>query len=400
MTTPKKIGTTKVMLDTVSLKIKHPDFKVTRPELFSPKLIMHNPQSDFIRKEINGFQKYTQNASAEDREKGQHRPCLTVYRRFEDMLTYDLHAEFSIPKMLFGNNLQELRDEDFPSVVSKLRSELAGMGVEVSEDVIRNSIVTKAHFGKNVVLPENLTVKDAIVVLQKADLGRAMEVNRREFKNGGDALYFYTTSRNIVFYDKVKDIDKDRNVAVDKNKTAQEKELLGTVLSPQTQILRLEIRFTRQISVTSFVGKLLNEKLESVTFAKIFNGDLCRNAVLASWNDIADRPSNQLAFKMTISPEEVLNAIISREQTNKSAHALNRVLVSFGLYNLIKEFGIRYVRDKLEAVWSNESCGKRLNKKIIQSAVSLQEIPNIAIISWIGSKLKEFERYDLPPTIH
>ena len=158
----------------------------------------------------------------------------------------------------------------------------------------------------------------------------------------------------------------------------------------------MEIRFTRQSSVTSFISRVLHESLQSITFEKIFSRELWRKAVLIGWTDIVDQPYNQLALKMDLSYGEALNAILARRKSKNDGHSLNQALTSFGLFVLINQFGHRFVREKFETLWSNKSCGTRLNKKIAQSAVALSEIPVIPIISLIGSMIKEFERFDVP----
>ncbi len=389
-----------LMLDTVSLKIKYPEFQVVKPELFYPELVIK--QGKEIPSTFNyqkSFKKYVQNSTFEDRQEDIYKPRLTAYRRFEDgELNYYLHIEFSIPKILYGNNLQEIIDSEncFKSLIVLLQRKLATMGINASEKAIKNSIATKVHFGKNILLPYPMTVRDVLAELKKADLGRRMEVNTREYRNDGESLYFYTSSHNIIFYDKMKDIEKTRNISVDKDKTKSEYGLLQDKLRKTEQVLRLEIRFNSQKSVYSFVSKLLPNKPEVITFESIFSEVLWKKAILKTWTDITDKPANQLAFKIDISSEDVLNTLIQRERTGKrNAHTLNKTLINFGLYFLVNEFGVRRVKNKLNALWSDKSCGLRLDEKIRDSAILLKDIPYTRGIAVVEEKLQEFKRYDL-----
>lgn len=384
------------MLDTVSLKIKQTEFKVLKPEMFYPELLIFTKaNAPYNWKASQVYKKYIQNATKEDRFADCYKPLLTAYRRMGLVdFEYELHIEFSVPKLLFGENLSELSDTDFPQVVTVLKEKLLTMGVLTTESAIRKSVVNKAHFGKNIALPYPMTVRDVLNELKKADLGKRMEVNTREYRNDGESLYFYTSAHNIIFYDKVKDIEKTKNISVDKNKTEKERALIKERDMFREQVLRMEVRYNGSRAVTSVVSKLLPEKPEYVSFEIIFNRQLCKDALIRNWKDITDRPSNQLAFKMTLSPEDVLNILMARARSSKtSVHSLNKVLINFGLHQLINQLGVKTVKNKFLTTWSEKTCITRLDEKVQSSAVMLQDVPPCEVIGLIDKKLNEFKNY-------
>lgn len=57
---------------------------------------------------------------------GIYMPRLTMYKRINKFGSpiYQLAVEFSAPKMLFGNNFNELQEADFDSLIAKLQSAL------------------------------------------------------------------------------------------------------------------------------------------------------------------------------------------------------------------------------------------------------------------------------------
>ncbi len=194
------------MVDTIAIRITHPNFMVGHPNLFTPALNINDKTPDFNYGR-HKFQKFTQNATFADKQAGIYLPRLTVYQRFEDYKPrYDLHIEFSVPKLLFSNSVQEYDDTDFDRVIEILQARLSQMGIKIFKAVLRKAIVVKAHFGKNIVLPVPMTVQDAISTLYKADIGKTKDVNVRHYGNNGQALYFYASSANIIFYDKLNDI--------------------------------------------------------------------------------------------------------------------------------------------------------------------------------------------------
>ncbi len=388
------------MIDTVAIKVKHPDFKVQNPQLFTPSLFIK--ETILVPSQIPAaygkqrFKKYTQNPSASDRQNSVYKPNLTAYERFEwqDKPTYDLHIEFSVPKSIFGNSVKEPGEEHFGMVIRLLKQNLFLMGIEISEEKLKNAVVVKVHFAKNIPLAYPLTAYDAIAALYKADMGRGKDINIREFRNGGFALYFYATSYNVIFYDKLRDIDTPQNRAIDKDKLKSERQLIKN--QPlQQEILRFENRLTKQTKVNSFLSEILGRKIESVTFEEVFKKEICQKALLKSWSEITDIPANQLAFKVENSPEETFDEMIkSLNSGNKTKiNSLKKTLASFGLYTLIKSKGVRWTRDRIEKNWTPRSWG-RLSEDIIKCATSLEKIPDLNAVGNIKTALDKFERYD------
>jgi hypothetical protein len=279
------------------------------------------------------------------------------------------------------------------------------MGIATTEQAIRAAIITKVDFCKNIALPFPLTVREVLSELYKADMGERMQVNMRdyldnggmrEYREHGESLHFHTTSRQIVFYDKLADIEKDRGASIDKNKTPKEREM-RELLSSQKQVLRIEARFNDQRAVKRFLSGLipgLGEK--PITFEMLFNDELCRNALIYVWKDITSRPGNQLAFKTEITPEDALNHFITREAANKSnVHTLNRTLTSFAIQQLVHHMGANKARKKLQKIWSTKTCGTRLDAKIRDAALCLQDLPPSRIIDIVDSELDSFAPYGI-----
>ena len=387
------------MLDTVALRIKYPDFRVTNPNLFMPAFIIQNKQSNFVYQYgNNAFRTFKQNPTAQDKLDENYKPRLTGHQRFEDnQPSYDLLIEFSVPKLLFKQSLQEISDADFERAVSILKFQLQKMGIEITEQVICNAIVAKAHFGKNIPLPSPVTAQDALAELYKADVGRGKHINMRHYENGGQALYFYATSCNIIFYDKLRDVATPKNKAVDKDKFKQEK-LLVSGSDNEPELLRFEVRFTKQISLDAVLSEVLGKKIKGITFKEIFNTELSKKVLLKTWADIVNGPASQLALKMDGPLEEVFDAIIRSyiAPGKKKAHSLNKALRDVAIYALINQCGARKIRDKIEKNWTGKSWA-RLSAKMKDTAENLKGLPPAHTISDIQTALDKFERYNWEP---
>lgn len=385
----------KIMLDTVAIRISYPNFMVENPNLFTPALKIQEKIDFNYGRHL--YQKFTQNSTLEDKQAGLYFPRLTVYQRFDGFKpTYDLNIEFSIPKLLFGNSIQEYDDKDFDRVMSVLKSQLARMQIRIFEAVLRKAVVIKAHFGKNIVLQRPLTVQDAISTLYKADVGRNKDVNIRHYGNNGQALYFYASSANIIFYDKLKDTQTPKAKAVDKDKLQQERLFVASLDREQKpEILRFEVRLAKQQSLNASLSKVMGNKTKGVSFETIFNRELWKKVLLSSWSEIIKSPASQLAFKLERPFEEVFDAMVSDLNLKKKmqAHSLNTTLASLGLYTLINQYGVRKTRNKIEKNWTPKSW-TRLSEKIKTSATTLRGLPPSLAISDIQLALEKFERYD------
>lgn len=388
------------MIDTIVIKIKHPYFEVRHPQLFSPDLTIHTA-TDIPRELLNKpqklFKKYVQNPSAEDKSEGIYKPCLTVYRYYiEKRLEYHLHVQFSVPKMLNKNNVQEISPTNFPRILDNLRCKLNAMGIAVEEEILTVAEVTKMHLGKNIEikLPMNLT--DVIAEIKKAEMGKHMETTQRDYKNGGESLYLYNSSHNHIFYDKVKDLLKPKNVSADKDKTTAEKMIGETLEKAKRQILRFEVRFTNATIVRKVVNRNMHTSYPYITFGMIFNEDLWKNSLLEEWHSVINRPANQLAFKTSISAEDALNLLISR-QTGKASnvHSLNKTLISFGLYQIVNKLGAKVFKNKIEKYWDKKTCGERLTQKMREAVAELKDIPLSEHINMVEKALQEFKRFSL-----
>jgi hypothetical protein len=83
--------------------------------------------------------------------------------------------EFSVPKLIYLNNLEELEDKDFPKVLEALQDRLKTMGVLVTKSVLENASVSSVHFSKNIVLQDGYTVSHLISEMNKVNLRKSFD---------------------------------------------------------------------------------------------------------------------------------------------------------------------------------------------------------------------------------
>ncbi|MFH1822978.1 MAG: hypothetical protein ABH830_04745 [Patescibacteria group bacterium] len=322
------------MLDTIILKIPKNDYWITDYKKFgTTKEAMENFSV--------GFASFINNPTSEEKKRGTYKPCLTIYRRGVGL---DLQIQFSAPKLLFNNNLDELEQADFDRVVKTLIEKLADMGVKVWTYGIENAKVLSFHPSKNIPLNGGYTATFAIRELAKIDISKKFDVDFKNYRNNGQALQFYTNSHAIVLYDKINDLNKAKNRAIDQEQTMQQLSIFKFIKEkqPRLEILRLEIRLSKKVK--------MNEILEKVgyspnpLFKDVFKKDLCQKILNLYWTKFFS--NNPFIYSTNNDPQEILQKIFMILPAIKNAMAYKYV----GIYMLCKaEGGIRGLRQIIES---------------------------------------------------
>lgn len=112
------------MLDTIVLTLSKGMYYINEPDRFEPsaRLILDDTSSTGSR----GYIPVKQNPTRRELQSGIYKPRLTLTTRFNHTGRREatLKIELSLPKLLFGNNFDELSDENFEVVTSLLRLKL------------------------------------------------------------------------------------------------------------------------------------------------------------------------------------------------------------------------------------------------------------------------------------
>ena len=136
------------MLDTIVLTLNSNMYTILDKDKFSPSAkVLDNPSHNFGSK---GYIKCVQNPSSIEQKAGNYKPRLSVTKRFVGFGQMDItmKIEFTVPKLLFGNNFDELIDSDFDKVITKLVTSLKDMGVLVFSKIIMSASVSSIHYSK------------------------------------------------------------------------------------------------------------------------------------------------------------------------------------------------------------------------------------------------------------
>ncbi len=342
------------MLDTVILNLSQGNFRIIKPDNFVP--------STRNLKFASGFSKHVNNATAQDKKNGIYLPRLTVIKRG---IQVSLKIEFSAPKLLYGNNLDELQERDFKQVATILKEKLWHMGVFVSEGAMTTAEVSAFHVSKNVLLADGYTATFAIKEIAKLNLTRKLDFDKVDFRNEGHSLQLYSNSHSFVIYDKMSDLNKPKGRAIDKEQTKGQQALfsaLETKTARQPEILRLEIRLSKKVKMNEVLVKLGFKP--NPTFQNIFNKELCRKILQQYWDTYLE--PNAFVFGIATNPLAILRDVVKSNRGIKPKQAIYLT----GLNLVAKDIGLRELRRAIETISSGKTWErittdfKLLNKQV------------------------------------
>ena len=382
-------------MDTVILKIHRPyKFKVANISHFLPEL-RKREFSELTPTEKKSTRMYLRSFRFEPPFQDAYLPKIDVYEALNEERTeviYTLQAAFSVPKLLFGNSVEEVSEDDLERVVAAFRKALRSAGIEIGEDAIKNARVSTAHFCKNVLLPRDIRMQEIIAELKRVDISKAVDITEMEYKHGGQVLHAYSKTVSRVFYDKVLDATRTKGKRKDKGRMELERALIDRYGLGRREIFRYEYRLPKNQTLKSVVNSVLGrDYITPILFKDLFTPNLCKTVLLKSWRDLIQRPENQLSLLAPKDDHALLLHLMAGAHKRSAAHSMNRAFISYGLTLAVREYGAKEVRRAVSAIWNTDH-GERLTKKIREAAELVEGLPYSNAIAYLEGEL---ERYPL-----
>jgi hypothetical protein len=287
------------MIDTIILQIPINSSAIINSDQFKPSARMIE--------NVQGFFKCVNNPTTKDKKEGVYKPRLTIIKRGARLY---LKVEFSAPKMLFGNNLEEIKENSFEALIKGLQEKIKQMGVELWSHEIEKAEVIGIHPSKNILLNNGYTSSFVIRELSKINLNQKFDLERVSFRNDGESMQFYTNQHSFVLYDKIKDLNKPAKRAIDKEQTSQQISLFEYIEKEKKniEVLRLEIRIGNKKKLSEILRKV--NYTESSIFTNIFKEKLCQKIIKLYWEEFFGK--NMFLFNVNNNPQVVLQKIIQK----------------------------------------------------------------------------------------
>jgi len=282
------------MIDTIILNVPKHSMKKLRPEKWN---MMASSQ---------GYRKFIKNPTKEQKNnKEKYYPRVTGIARGSEST---VRMEFSVPKLIFLNNVDELEEKDFKQVIDTLHDRLIEMDIFIAKKDLEQAEVSAIHFGKNIVLKE-YSANYVISQLEKVNLNKKMDLTKTRFMNEGESLQGYANSNSFVFYDKMADLKKDKKRATDKDKTEYQNSLFDLVeqSNNRQEILRFEVRLSHKRKMKTVFKKIGFEQ-QSYSFKDVFTVKLTEKVLTDYWNSKIDK-NKYVLFTLNEPAEKILRKI-------------------------------------------------------------------------------------------
>lgn len=189
---------------------------------------------------------------------------------------------FSAPKLVYGNNISEVNENMFESIVDQLHKqlELLDLPTIITKDSLRLAKVSRVDYGKNVILPRGTSMYAVNNVLSRAEHKNSSKFFQVQYKQG-ELVRSHIRKRAAIIYDK----KAEYNASLSSYKPPmlsdciEGKPYLGKDCS---NILRFEIQIQ---STDQLKRELKSLKLEQNTsFENVFSLDISRKILLKYWD--------------------------------------------------------------------------------------------------------------------
>lgn len=323
------------MLDTIAISLPEKDFRIRYPERFSP-----HAQSVYAPAfGDRGLIKAIYNPAKAEKATG-YKPRLTLLKRpyTERSHAIWLKVEFSAPKLVFGNNFEELDVSGSLEIVLRaLHEALRKMGIETKYDALLNAKVSAIHYSKNILLDRATPCFLLIQALEKLDLSNKLDLTQTDFRNSGQMVKYHASTYEIALYDKVKDLEQagkygeKRGVETDYGGMLD----LFSEYKQKPEVLRLEVRLSSR-KVKPLL-KTLGFNSE-INLSGLFSADISRAVLLHYWKIITDG-----LYVLNIDTKDIekllyaIKTVFPRKRSNK-------IMELVGFVFLCQKLGIRGAR--------------------------------------------------------
>ena len=358
----------------------HGRFSPSTENLFRPPYIKVTGRQPF--KAVN-------NPTKKDKEAYGYCPRVTLFKALrKGGFQIFLHVEFSVPKLLYGNNFDEVCESDFGEICWKLSQALEVRGVKLigGRKTIAQAGVSVIHYAKNVVLRNYDTPYRYLREFEKINVSMRLDVNKTDFRNEGHAVRYHGNKYEVIMYDKIKDLEqagKSEKRAIEKDNYIQMDIFDIQPLKRPFEVLRLEVRFGDRRKLKSELKKV-GMVLDMLDFTSLYSKQIAQKILFSTITEIeAMYPKILLAEEVSI--EEFFTDLC----INNPENSLRKSLALLGMRELIKQIGVRKFREVTKGY--SASTWYSLNKDIREVHLSKRT----TVFASIKNDIRSFQQVKL-----
>lgn len=297
------------------------------------------PKGNFKVKKLRNFKfnyvGLSRTATKQEKQHGDYGPKVTLSN-----LTGACTIEVSLPKLLKGNNLQELNCSDFKQIIRMLRVHLWSYGIAVSKENLRTADLYRVDFGKNIDLTSICSVADVLALLNRCIGFGRKATYQIQYQNGGRALRLQNASTDLLLYDKLYAYEMagiSEKLSIEKDHYCQ-KPLYEMLSCSNKSVLRIEQRYTTRRAIKrlfALYGILRH------TFEDICNPKVGQDVITAEWKLLV----KNCIFPMQSREKHLLAQIMEILKTGQ-CKTLRSVFTYVLLQYLLEEYAAKDLRKR------------------------------------------------------
>ncbi len=331
------------MIDTIVLVLRQNMFTIMHHEYFSPSTEGLYKQEEYYRLGSRSNMVCKQNPTPSELKAGIYKPRLTVTKRMNRQRQFEItmKIEFSIPKLLYGNNFDEVEETDFDKVLQILKEKLRNMGVMIFEHLLITAPVSAVHYSKNIVLTDYSTPYTYLEKLSKVNINQRLDLNQTDFRNEGHSLKYRANSFEVAFYDKLKDLNKAKTSekrAEEKDNSIQLNLFEEVKIRKPFEVLRMEVRLNKKQKLVQILKQV--GVTDEPTFKLLFSKDISQKVLFHYLNEIEAGYPALLAYTANDPKAFLRDFMLENPQAG-----LKRALQMLGLRVFLANNGIRDFRE-------------------------------------------------------
>jgi hypothetical protein len=329
------------MLDTIVLSIPTGEFLIRDHDVFTPssKGLLFEPYYPMKR----GGIKCTYNPTKAQKEQWGYMPRLTLAKRpAHGGFSISLRIEFSAPKILFGNNFDELNDDDFDVVFRKLSDHLQTMGIIVKDKALKAANISAIHYSKNLPLTDYTSASMVIKEIAKTSASKRLDFSKTDYRNDGSSIKFHANSHELILYDKLADLNASKiseKRAIENDGFVQ-LSLLDMVFQKPFDVIRIEARLGNRTKIKQLFARL--GIAAPLTFEGIFAERIAKKVLFDYWQMMAD--DMPVVMASGFAPEDLYSTFYAQNPDTKPALILQKV----GALAIIARVGMTGLRSLTE----------------------------------------------------
>jgi hypothetical protein len=361
------------MVDTIVLQFNKNDYQIDSKV---------NLKKTFSK----GFNKRVYNPNKDQIKRFGYLPRITEIEAIrEGGYSTFLLVEFSIPKLKYGNNFEEVEDSDFEGICQILRERLYKIGVGFYNlDFIRKAEVSKIHYSKNIILDDFTTPSMYIDEIRKINLNRLLDINQSDYRNNGQSFKFRSNDFEVTFYDKLEDL---RNSKISEKRSLEKDNycqlnLFTDISKKAFEVLRMEVRIGSRKKLKSLLSDN-SINLKDGSFKSLFSEAVSRKILNSIINNI------ELKYPRILLLDDNVESIVSSIRLNNAHLKPSKILELAMVAQLMKKLGVRGYRGFLKSF--GDTYWYKLNNELRSLKIGNKE----NYINVLKTKIFEFKKVEL-----